>query len=474
MEPKTQQKAPLYDALMRHREKSRGNFHVPGHKQGRAFDAEARVLYRELLTLDLTEIGDLDDLHQAEGVIREAQELAAEAFGADRTFFLVGGSTAGNLAMILGSCRPGERLLVHRSSHQSVFHGCMLAGVRPVFIKGRGAGPLGGSLEPGDLDRALDVYADVKGVVVTSPDYFGRTQPLSELAAVCHRHGVPLLVDEAHGAHFGFHPDLPAPALSQGADGVVQSTHKMLPAMTMSSMLHLRGHRLDPERIRHGLKIIQSSSPSYPLMASLDLARRFMVTRGEEELGRVLKRIRLFREQISRLVHLVEYRFPESDPLKVCIGAHRPVTGYRLLRWLEDRKMYLEMADHEKVLAVFSPGTEWEEVDRLMEWLEGLDDEIPGMEECPPFPSPDIPVMRESEVSYEQLRTAEVETVPLQKAGGRLAARTVVSYPPGVPLLLPGERVRREQTEEIARLIRQGGRVRGLASGFPVGVYVIK
>ncbi len=194
----------------------------------------------------------MDDLHQPEGVIQQAQELAAAAFGADQTFFLVGGSTAGNISLILASCQPKDQLIIHRASHQSVFNGCHLAGVRPVFLSGRGDVPLGGEITGEDLEEALLRHPGVKGVFLTSPDYFGRLQPISSLAEICHHHGVPLMVDEAHGAHFRFHPQLPPSALTQGADGVVQSTHKMLTAMTMGSMLHLKGRRLDWDRVAKG------------------------------------------------------------------------------------------------------------------------------------------------------------------------------------------------------------------------------
>lgn len=466
--------APLFQVLQQHQNVTQGNFHVPGHKQGKVFDDKAASFFGDLLPLDLTEVGELDDLHQPVGAIDQAQQLAAEAFDADRTFFLVGGSTSGNLALILSCCRPGERLIVHRSSHQSVFHGCILAGARPVFISGRGEIPQGGRLEAEDLRYALRRYPDVKGVFITSPDYFGRLQPVAELAEMCHRFGVPLLVDEAHGAHFGFHPSLPRRSIALGADAAVQSTHKMLPAMTMASMLHLRGNRVDPDRVGHWLRVVQSSSPSYPLMASLDLARRLMAVQGTSLLEQALERATLIRQGISTLIHLREEFIPGNDPLKLNIRARRKISGYRLQEGLERRGLFMEMADHEKVLAVLTPGTSPLEGERMVEALAEWDQAVGKMEEDEPVPMPSIPPVMESEVSLDRLRTLPESVVALTDAEGKIATRMVTPYPPGVPLLLPGERVGRQQLDRILHILRHGGRVRGLLAGSPQKMYVIK
>ncbi|SMO81816.1 aminotransferase class I/II-fold pyridoxal phosphate-dependent enzyme [Melghirimyces algeriensis] len=471
---KDQTEAPLFQALLHHKNEMEGNFHVPGHKQGQAFDVQGRKWFKDILSVDLTEVGELDDLHDPSGAILDAQTLAAEAFGADQTHFLVGGSTAGNLALILGTCRAGDRLIVHRSSHQSVFHGCILAGVRPVFLSGRGHEPLGGQLQATDLENMLSRYPEAKGVLITSPDYFGRVQPVSDLSMVCQRFGVPLMVDEAHGAHFGFHPSLPKSALRMNADGVVQSTHKMLPAMTMASMLHLQGDRLDREQISYWLKVIQSSSPSYPLMASLDLARRFLVQEGKVQLQRIIEMISQMRKKIWNLEQLTEDWVPGSDPLKICIRSRKSISGYRLLQWLEDRKHSMEMADHEKVLAVMTVGTNQDDVDRLTDLLYRLDREMVTMEENQPISIPENPWWSECAISLDQLRMKENERVSLDQAVNRISAAMVTPYPPGIPLVLPGETFTQEKVTQIRHVLDHGGRVRGLTCGFPPKVSVIQ
>ncbi|MCK9905412.1 aminotransferase class I/II-fold pyridoxal phosphate-dependent enzyme, partial [Frankia sp. Cpl3] len=274
-----QRKAPLFEALERHAEKKPHPFHIPGHKMGNSFDRAGKDVYRNILPLDMTEISGLDDLHQPEDVIAEAQSLAAEAFWAEQTKFLIGGSTVGNMALIMTVCKPGDKILVQRNCHKSVYNGAILARANPVFIVP--AVDLATGVAAGfrreDVERALQAHPEAKAVFLTNPTYYGMGIDLAKMAAVIHRHDIPLLVDEAHGAHFGFHPALPGSAMQAGADAAVQSTHKMGTSLTMSSMLHIQGPRIDRDKLFRVLAMIQSSSPSYPLMASLDLARRYMV-----------------------------------------------------------------------------------------------------------------------------------------------------------------------------------------------------
>ncbi|BCG56588.1 hypothetical protein PUR_00130 [Paenibacillus sp. URB8-2] len=249
MKEEERKSAPLYEMLECYKAEGKISFHVPGHKNGQAYrmDQSAGFL-DEVMTADITEISGSDDLHDPGGVILEAQRLAADCFGAEESFFLVGGSTAGNLALILTVCaEPGAVLLVQRNVHKSVIHGLMLAGARAVFLDPLLDESSGLAVAPAEetVRKALAAWPEAAGLLVTMPNYYGMGTDLAPLARACHDSGVPLLVDEAHGAHYGQHPELPAGALSCGADGVVQSTHKMLAAMTMGAMLHVQGPRLD-------------------------------------------------------------------------------------------------------------------------------------------------------------------------------------------------------------------------------------
>jgi len=428
------------------------------------------------LEIDLTEVGGLDDLHDAQGVIAEAQMLAADAFGADRTFFLVGGTTAGILATILSMCRYGDLLAVQRHSHQSVFHACRLAGVQPVYL-GSCLDPdtgLDSGIDLRQLEEVLRCFPQIKGVVITSPSYFGVVQPVEAIAAICHEHGVPLVVDEAHGAHLHFSDRLPLSAMQAGADVAVQSTHKMLSAMTMSSMLHVKGDAIDPEDLVTWLRVIQSSSPSYPLMASLDLARRYMMTRGREELSRVIGAALHLRERMSKLAHLEPLVAQRHDPLKLAIRARKRISGYRMLEWLERHGIYAELGDHQSVLFVFSMGTRESDWALLWEILRQLDQAIPDMGEESPWDVPDLRAWTLADRPLHELMEAEKTVVSLRSAVGRISGAMVVPYPPGIPLLLPGETVTEEKVSYMERVVERGGKIRGLSGRFPLRLSVLQ
>ncbi|QKG83058.1 aminotransferase class V-fold PLP-dependent enzyme [Kroppenstedtia pulmonis] len=470
-----QGKAPLFDVLVHHRNTARVNGHVPGHKQGQAFDLQGMNFYRDILDLDLTEVGDLDDLHEPSGAIQEAQELASELFGAEKTHFLVGGSTVGNMALVCGVCKPGDRLIIQRNSHQSIFNACRLARVQPIYWSGCQIGEdLPFILDPRDLYQALKLYPDTKAVFITSPGYYGEVQPIADIAKICHEKGIPLLVDEAHGAHFGFHPDLPLSALAQGADGVVQSTHKMLPAMTMSSMLHLQGKRVRRDRVHQWLTLLQSSSPSYPLMASLDLARRYMASSGADRLDALLKEMVLVRKKIKGLSMLEEPDIKIRDPLKMILRSHSGISGFQLLDWFQGRNIFLEMADHRNCLASFSVGTMDEDLEYVYEAMKSLDQELISWSSRPSLSSPLLPRISESLFPFDMEEKNVKQSVPLVEAVARRSAGLVVPYPPGIPLWLPGELITGESVEYLHNLLELGGRVRGMASSFPPQVYVIQ
>jgi arginine decarboxylase len=479
------QSAPLFERLIEHAAGNHVSLHVPGHKAGQGLEEEARPYYADLLRLDVTEISGLDDLHHPEEAIREAQRLAADCFGAEETFFLVNGSTVGNLAMILSVCRRGELLLVQRDVHKSVIHGLMLAGARAVFLSPE-VDPETGltlGLQAEVVEQALHKYPAAKGLLVTRPGYYGTAMPLEPIARLLHEAQKPLLVDEAHGAHFGFHPELPPSALSCGADAVVQSTHKLLTSMTMSAMLHVQGELVDRKEIKRYLTMLQSSSPSYPLMASLDLSRRQMHTMGEQLLEQGIAVVRQFTDRMSGLPRfqlLSEVRAGETagiqqDPFKVTLRDRAGgVSGFELKDRLEARGCFVELADPQSVLLVFSLASTEADAGRLVDALT----EISGALEEPEtsgaaagsglpslaysaIPGLSEPVSFEEHV-YRQKGTAQL---PLEEAVGQSSAEMIVPYPPGIPVLCPGERISEEVIRYLARLAKLGARIHGMIPG---------
>lgn len=472
-------RAPLYEQMIQHADGNSASFHVPGHKSGRGAMNWQAPFYESILKIDYTEIPGLDDLHQPEGAIREAQELAADCFGAEETHFLVGGSTVGNLAMILSVCRRGDLLLVQRNAHKSIIHGLMLAGVRAVFLipqwdqeSGIAAGV---RLE--DVSSALCTYPEAKGLLITNPNYFGMGQQLKPIADLMHAHGKPLLVDEAHGAHYGFHPELPPSALSSGADAVVQSTHKMLTAMTMGAMLHVQGSLIDRSEIKRQLTILQSSSPSYPILASLDLARRQMHIQGEADIQKGMDTVRFFRKRMEELPRFeivsptVNSVFDTLDPFKITVSDRRGVmSGPEIQRNLESKGCYVELATPRQVLLLFTLASTQEEAARASNAFrrmesdfcinkEELKAQAANMMNNPHVSSISAPVVFDLHPNTERINQSR--SVPIHQAAGLYSAEMVIPYPPGIPVLYPGELITTETARYLEELAVQGIRFHG-------------
>ncbi|MEK4045843.1 aminotransferase class I/II-fold pyridoxal phosphate-dependent enzyme [Paenibacillus sp. FSL H8-0048] len=556
-------RAPVYEMLEQYRLKGNISYHVPGHKNGEAYrstvSAKSAGYLAEVMRYDVTEITGTDDLHHPEGVIREAQELAADCYGAEESYMLVGGSTAGNLALILTVCaEPGSLLLLQRNVHKSVIHGLMLAGARAVFLEPQIDPGSGLAVAPSaeTVQEALNAYPEAAGVLVTMPNYYGMGIDLAPLAKACHQSGVPLLVDEAHGAHYGQHPALPAGALAGGADGVVQSTHKMLTALTMGAMLHVQGPWLDRALLRQRLAMVQSSSPSYPVMASLDLARRLLHSQGAGAFTAGLAAVDVLRRGLAELprfgllqpasllqpvcgdagaagVNTPPLRgaaYVTQDPFKAVIyDAAGVLGGFELQRRLEERGIVPEMSDDRHVVLAFSLGSKAEEAAQLLTALQDIAAQTSlaapqkggaaassdldltagaeavtdldltagsgqstytytaahasqggesisstrtaaqaasynsreGDSSCPADISTwnnfDIPaVSAPVAFSTRPVAEGETETIALETSAGRIAAEMVIPYPPGIPLLYPGESITASVCDRLIRL-RTGG-----------------
>ncbi len=474
--------APLFEKMVSHYRKKHVSFHVPGHKSGKPLMTEEAEFFSGIMSIDYTEITGLDDLHHPDGVILEAQRLAAECFGAEKTFFLVNGSTVGNLAMILTVCRRNDILIVQRNVHKSVIHGLMLAGARAVFLSPRWDEETGlaAGVRPEDVDRALAAYPEAKGVLLTNPNYYGMGIDISAVARIAHHYGKPLLVDEAHGAHFGFHPDVPPSALSCGADAVVQSTHKMLTAMTMGAMLHVQGERIDRNALSRNLSILQSSSPSYPIMASLDLARRTMHMHGRERLSEGLAAVHAFHQRMKPLsCFRIVRKAPETsayetlDPFKVTVcDATGTLSGFALQRELERFGCMVEMADARHVLLVFSLASEMDDAERLASAFLRISRQFHLQKKenrrfaanrysIPQYTAISPPVSFDLHSFSETASEEKIRTVRLEEAVHARSAEMIVPYPPGIPVVYQGEVITAETARYLQSLAEAGAKFQG-------------
>lgn len=467
--------APLFEALVRHAGRKPLSFHVPGHKQRPAWrDPEAERYYADILRLDLTELSDTDDLHHPAGAIAEAERLAADCFGAEETCFLVGGSTSGNLAAILALSRPDKPMLVQRNVHKSVVHGLMMADAQAVFLQpetDRESG-LATVPSPATVQEALRRYPDACALVLCNPNYYGVSADIAPLIEAAHRAGVPVLVDEAHGAHFGRHPAFPPSALKAGADIVVQSTHKMLPALTMGAMLHLQGALAPRREVRQWLRMVQSSSPSYPILASLDLARRQLHVQREQMFEGALAAVRIAKERLAGLpfgfVEVKRGRLAQ-DPLKMALfDREGAIGGFELQSRLEASGLWAEMADPRYAVLAFGAGSTPEDGEALAEALVRIARERPPAPSAAGGRSPQPPEPAKAAGSVSEpvalaRRIERTRSVPIEAAVGHRSAEWVIPYPPGIPLLFPGEPVSAGAVRQIRRWAEAGSNLQGLS-----------
>ncbi|KEO81441.1 aminotransferase class I/II-fold pyridoxal phosphate-dependent enzyme [Tumebacillus flagellatus] len=461
---------PILEAILSHLQNNPGSYHVPGHKMGRGLHGALGAWLTHAGRLDLTEIPGLDDLHAPEAAIREAQSLAAHAFGAEETYFLVNGSTAGNLAMILTAVRPGEKILVPRNLHKSVLNGLVLAQAQPVFYQPEVLEAFGiaSGVRVETVRAAVQKHPDARALLIVSPTYHGICSDLEEIAYVVHEAGMMLLVDEAHGAHFAFHESLPPTAMASGADMAVQSTHKTLGALTQASMLHVQGPRVNRARLRKRLQLVQSTSPSYLLLASLDVARHQMQTEGQAMLSKALQAVQTGAAQLQASPYLkLLQETPDGfrvDPLKWTIG----VTGLRksgteVYETLHrEHHLTLELSDPHNLLAVFTYADRERQVERLVKALLALEPAEGEAAESPPSEGNFAWLELQAKFLPHEAFEMDMERVPLTGAAGCCAGEMVIPYPPGIPLIVPGEVWTDELIAHIQSLREAGVRFQGV------------
>ncbi len=460
-----QDKLPLYEALLAYKNKNPNSFHVPGHKNGLVFPKQAEDLYRSLLSIDVTELTGLDDLHYPSGVIKEAEDLAADLYGSNKCFFLVGGSTVGNLAMIMATCKEGDTVLVQRNCHKSIINGLKLAKVRPIFIQPDFdfVAQLVTGLNESFAIEMVKYYYTAKALILTRPNYYGYTTKIDEIISIAHQFNMVVLVDEAHGAHFGHRSELlPKSAIHSGADIVVQSAHKTLPAMTMCSYLHFNSQLVDIKKVKYYLQVFQSSSPSYPLMASLDLSRYYLAMLTNAQLQRTLLLIEQFQAALNEIPQLMVIRNNQYviDPLKITVQSMCDLSGFQLQKLLEEENIFTELADANNVLFVMPLTITID----LLVVVEKIKQKLKDFKIKNKIVKIDKKFFRKEtglEISYEERESLEIEVVSLEQSVGKVTAEEIIPYPPGIPLLLDGEKIETAHLEQLYRLKSLGAYFQG-------------
>lgn len=481
-----QSQTPLFTALKEHAQKSPIPFHIPGHKKGRGMDPEFREFIGEnALSIDLINIAPLDDLHHPKGVIREAQQLAAEAFGAEHTFFSVQGTSGAIMTMIMTVCQPGDKIIVPRNVHKSVLSAIILAGGRPIFVYPEMDRTLGiaHGITASQIERALGQHPDAKGVLVINPTYFGFASNLKEIVELVHQHGIPVLVDEAHGVLTHFHQKLPISAMDAGADLAATSVHKLGGSLTQSSVLNVQGKLIHPERVQSIISMLTTTSTSYLLLASLDTARRYLAIHGEEVIERTLQLADDARKQIDEIPGLLcvdrswlnGKALYDMDETKLIIHLEQlSINGHEAEVWLrENYQIEVELSDLYNLLCLVTPGDDETTISRLITALTKLSEKYyqPNRKKGQEIQLPDIP---ELVLSPRDAFYCDTITIPLNESAGKIIAEFIMVYPPGIPILLPGERITEENIEYIQKHLQAGLPVQGTEDPTLQMVKVIK
>lgn len=473
-----QTKTPLLTAMQQYVNDNVVPFHTPGHKMGKGMHASLEtILGRDTLALDLALMHELDDLHEPHGCIKEAQDLASALYGADHSYFVVNGTTGGIYAMILAIAGPKDKIIVPRNAHRSIIGGVILSGATPVFMHPEIDMELGLAMgvTPETVERTVKEHPDAKGVLIINPTYYGVATDIKKIVEIVHRHNMCVIVDEAHGPHLKFGDTLPLQALDAGADICAQSTHKIIGAMTQCSMVHCRAGRINVPRLKAMLQLVQSTSPNYILMASLDVARMQMATQGRELVERSIALAQWVREQVNTIPGL--YCFGADrvgrpgvfslDPTKVTVTVKGlGLTGAEAERILRQRyHIQAELSDMYNLLFLITMGDTQQEATLLVDALRDMADCytqggcLPAMSDV--FAANGYPAQPEQALSPRRALFGESCQVPFEEATGRICAEIVTFYPPGIPILCPGERISQDTINYCRSLQAAGMHISG-------------
>lgn len=470
----SQLETPLFDALVKHRNSHPIQFHIPGHKQGRGVDPTFREFIGDnILSIDLINIAPLDDLHSPRGIIKEAQALAAEAFGADHTFFSVQGTSGAIMAMILSVVNPGDKIIVPRNVHKSVMSAIVFAGAIPIFVHPEVDFDLGIShgISAEAVEKALNAYPDAKAVLVINPTYFGFAADLKRIVEISHARNIPVVVDEAHGVHIKFHDDLPLSAMQAGADMAATSVHKLGGSMTQSSVLNVREGRVSAKRVQSILSMLTTTSTSYPLLASLDTARRQLAVHGNELINQAMKLAKDARKRINQIPHLrcigkeklhssATY---DMDLTKLLISVKElGITGHQAEEWLrKNANIEVELSDLYNILCFVTLGDSKKEINLLVNALQRMSTTFNTGDAVAIEANVSIPDIPALAMSPRDAFYATTEVIPFKESAGYICAEFVMVYPPGIPIFIPGEIITEENIKYVLMNIEAGLPVQG-------------
>lgn len=478
----------LYDKLREYSSSSYA-FHMPGHKRNKIFD------FCNPVEIDITEIDGFDDLHHADGILKECMDYTAESYGADKTYFLVNGSTAGILSAVSAVTNYNDEIIVARNCHKSVYNAVEIRGLRPVYLYPEYISEYGisGGIKPEHVKNALREHTEVKAVIIVSPTYEGVCSDIKIIAEVVHEAGCILIVDEAHGAHFKYNNYFPESALELGADIVVQSLHKTLPSFTQTALLHVRSANVDISKVQKFLSIYQSSSPSYVFMAGMDRCIRWMSNEGIDFMEKYCNALEHLRDRLKNLKNLVlitesivdkyDVRALDRGKIIICV---KNFNGGRILYDMLRLRYNIQPEMHTGCYVTFMTSigdnmsaleylgdvllkidTYFESVEALITLLKGTEykDEYINIKALSQIKIPaESQAVIDNEIVFIPAKAVEMytESADLESCTDRISGTYIYIYPPGIPLLVPGERINKETINIIDEYLKAGLRVHGI------------
>lgn len=481
-----QQETPLFNVLKEYVNRGIIPFHVPGHKKGHGIEKSFKDFMGENpFKIDVTVFDLVDSLHHPTGAIKEAQELLAEAYNADHSFFSVQGTSGAILAMIISVLRDEDKIIIPRNAHKAIMSGVILSGAVPVYVDPEVDERLGiaQGVTTESIKKALEENPDTKAVLIINPTYYGIASDIREIVKIVHGYNIPLLVDEAHGPHLAFSDDLPVSALEAGADICCQSTHKIIGAMTQCSVLHLKSRYISSERVQQVLNVLQTTSPSYILMASLDCARKQIALHGRELISYAVSLTNYAREEINKIPglycfgrDLIDHQgVYDVDTTKVTISCRDlGITGAELEKILVGEfNIQMDLSDFYNVLATCTFGDTKKSIDALIDALKKISKRYYGKRQAlRGFSS--IPEHPKKILEPRQAFFHDKKSIPIKDSIGEVSAEFLMAYPPGIPVLCPGEIITKEIVDYVYEMKQCGLKLQGTEDPDVENIKVIK
>lgn len=461
-------KLPLVEGVLRYFNENNVRFSMPGHKGKRGFETTdiGRKMIKNFIDIDITEVDGVDNLHDAKEIIKDAQELLSNYYGSKKSYFLVNGSTSGNLTMIFSAFKEGDKVIVERNCHKSIFNGIILRKLKPVYIKNKinekYNAPL--SIDEEHFLKVLNENPDAKGVVVTYPNYYGVCPNLEFIISEAKKRNMKVLVDSAHGAHFGVTESLPKSAVSFGADMVVMSSHKTLPSLTQTAYLHVNDERI-LDKVEFYLHSFLSTSPSYLFMCTMDYARFYLEEYGKKDYDNLIEIANKYREKINKIegMHIIgkedlNDKNLDLDETRYVISLQKGYSGEKLSKYLRENKIQVEMNDSQNVVLILGPFNDENDFKILYNALKKCSLELLRDEYY------DVLNYNIPEIKFTpcDVIDKEKEIIDMEEALGRVCGESIVPYPPGIPIVNIGEVIDKQVIEQIKHYLNSGVDVIGV------------